>query len=241
MYNMPTGYSSEGESATVEVLLPLSLELSPTISLQAIPLLPTWEPEEYRHAALLESISLATSTETCLFDPTPTLPTIPMTVSPSRQTSEAAAVATPQPACKFPCSRCASAFTSKKDLSRHMSSIHDKRIAFTCNEPGCKRSSLARGFTRKDNRDRHWRTMHGKGRCGGGIHRARVIAEEPHCGAVKDGDDGGGSQVGLERRQADEEGQSRVMWTRDHEACVAKLRELESAIKELREMAFVSF
>ena len=83
--------------------------------------------------------------------------------------------------------------------------------------------------------------MHGKGRCGGGIHRARVIAEEPHCGAVKDGDDGGGSQVGLERRQADEEGQSRVMWTRDHEACVAKLRELESAIKELREMAFVSF
>jgi hypothetical protein len=76
--------------------------------------------------------------------------------------------------------------------------------------------------------------MHGRGRCGG-IHR--VIAEEPHRGGVKDGD--GGSQVGLERR-ADEEGESRVMWTRDYEACVAKLRELECAIKELREIAFVS-
>lgn len=212
---MPAGYSIEDESATAELLLPLS-QLSPTSSLQAIPSL-TWEHEPYRHATLLECISLATSTETSI-DPTPTRPTIPTTVAPSRTIPNPPPpkVATPKPALQFPCSRCTSAFTSKKDLFRHISGIHDKWIPFTCNEPGCKRSSPARGFTRKDNRDRHWRTMHGKGRCGG----------------AKDG--GGGSQVGLE-------GESKVMVTRGRAACVAKLRELECAIKELREIALVGY
>jgi len=227
---MPANYSSDHESATMETLLPL-WQLSPTTSLQTIPSL-TLEIEQYRRATLRESISLATSTET--FDPTPTLPTIPMTVTPSRtipspQTPKAA---TPSPTSRFPCSRCTSAFTSKKDLSRHISGIHDKRTPFTCNEPGCKRSSLARGFTRRDNRDRHWRSMHGKGRCG--IHR--IIAEERHRGGPK----GGGNQVGLERR-VDEEGESIMMLTRGRAACVAKLRELEYAIKELREIAFESY
>ncbi|KAK3353857.1 hypothetical protein B0T25DRAFT_221949 [Lasiosphaeria hispida] len=230
---MPVGYSSEDESATVELLLPLS-QLSPAMGLQAIPPL-ILGLEQYQHATLLEGIPLPTSTETSI-DPMPTLPTIPMTVTPSRTipSSQTPKVATSAPAFKFPCYRCTSAFTSKKDLSRHISSIHDKRIRFTCNEPGCKRSSLARGFTRKDNRDRHWRTMHGKVRCGG-THR--VIAEGFHRGGAKDGS---GNQVGLGRHTG-EEGESIVMLTRDRAACVEKLRELECAIKELREIAFESY
>jgi len=76
--------------------------------------------------------------------------------------------------------------------------------------------------------------MHGKGRCGG-IYR--IIADGRYRGGAKDG---GSNQVSLERR-ADEEGGSIVILTRDRAACIAKLREIECAIKELREIAFVSY
>lgn len=54
------------------------------------------------------------------------------------------------------CTQCNKSFSSQKDLNRHRSSIHDKRIRYWCPEESCPRAR--RGFTRKDHCDRHVRS-----------------------------------------------------------------------------------
>jgi hypothetical protein len=59
---------------------------------------------------------------------------------------------------RFACNQCKGAFRSRKDLNRHVSSIHEKTLQFFCEEAGCRRGH--KGFARKDHLLAHHRRMH---------------------------------------------------------------------------------
>ncbi|KAL2683393.1 hypothetical protein Neosp_007863 [[Neocosmospora] mangrovei] len=50
---------------------------------------------------------------------------------------------------------------TKRDVARHHLAVHEKTALFFCEHPGCTRR---RGWSRKDSRDRHVNTVHGRQR-----------------------------------------------------------------------------
>ena len=63
---------------------------------------------------------------------------------------------------KYPCGigGCTASFKLEKDLvrHRHRTGIHQSPRSFFCNVKGCESSD--KGFSRKDNLDRHMRSRH---------------------------------------------------------------------------------
>ncbi|KAF3935361.1 hypothetical protein ABW19_dt0210044 [Dactylella cylindrospora] len=67
------------------------------------------------------------------------------------------------------CELCPKAFTLKKDLIRHRSTVHSDELAgsetvvkYFCPVEGCRRSALGLGFSREDNMRQHCANVHGE-------------------------------------------------------------------------------
>ncbi|KAI8717073.1 hypothetical protein NCS52_00781700 [Fusarium sp. LHS14.1] len=60
-----------------------------------------------------------------------------------------------------PNSGCPFRAKTKRDVARHHLAVHEKTALFFCEHPGCTRR---RGWSRKDSRDRHVNTVHGRQR-----------------------------------------------------------------------------
>lgn len=59
----------------------------------------------------------------------------------------------------FTCPTCDKSCPSRKSLTAHEKTVHGNKGAFFCPVRGCKRN--IRGWSRKDNKDRHVKTAHG--------------------------------------------------------------------------------
>lgn len=69
-------------------------------------------------------------------------------------------IKSPNPTNRFVCNQCGKGSRSQKDADRHWRTVHEKSTPYFCHEAGCRRS--VRGFSRKDNYEKHLHNVHRK-------------------------------------------------------------------------------